>query len=125
MKTEKLISIDSSNNIYTICFWDLTRDEFIKSYSFKDLYGIGTILSDSFIEDAKIVFNNEDVPLRDLLIKNFEPYLLTAQGMLGRRVYGVFPSPNIKSYGYSADLIESVKHASNIMQYIIMKSKGL
>lgn len=125
MEVKTLIAIDSSEDIYTICFYDLVRNEFIKSYSFKDLYPVKTILSDNNLLDTKIVFNNENTKLRDLLVECFEPFLLKVENPLNNRVYGVFPSAHIKSYGFDINLVKSNEYCSNIAQYIVLKSKGL
>lgn len=118
----KLVVFSKSCLYYTLYKYDLEQDAFelnVTTKEFEDLVQYVT-------KDCLISFENNDIELSMKIINFFgEEKIIQMKNSFGRSVKGVRFSEIIKNYGYDSMVINSIKTASNICTYLILKNKSI
>ena len=121
----KLIAIDGDENAYAIGLFNIEESKYIKivtCFSFEDLMKELSIIHD---DDCFIIFNNQLMKVNRFLHENYESSLIYHTNIFQNRVYGIFPSKKIKDYGFNISAVKATEHVTNLVDYIILKNKGL
>lgn len=87
---------------------------------------------DKYIEWCKtnvfnlyITYNNLDTKLGHILNRNYSKYMMTSENAFKRNVSGVMFSQRVKDHFYDVELLDDLKEAITISNYITSRSKGL
>ena len=122
----RLITIDGVNNYFTVYTTDLETREMESVLIVTGYSNLFKRISKEIKKEDKVIFNNEDVVISNYLTNNFKENLVFVKSeVFNRRTYGIFPSQNIRSYGFNLDIVESLKVTSNMEKYFIIKNLGL
>ena len=118
----RLITIDGVNNYFTVYTTDLETREMESVLIVTGYSNLFKRISKEIKKEDKVIFNNEDVVISNYLTNNFKENLVFVKSeVFNRRTYGIFPSQNIRSYGFNLDIVESLKVTSNMEKYFIIK----
>ena len=122
MEFEKLAVFSESNGYYSLVVWNLEDDKLDKAVVMLDKFSLLNLIEEGWL----ITFENTNMELVRLISANvYEDRILKHKNIFGNIVKGIRFTKNVKDYGYNFDLVHSVKEASNICQYLIMKNKSL
>lgn len=119
---KKLAVLGKNNIYYTIIVWDLEENKLVTCRVSEDLDELTRLVQKDWLVSFE---NNDSLFVRDVVVRVDDGNILKTNNMFDRRIVGCCMSANIKSYGYNVEIVDVIKETSNILQYLLMKNKGL